>query len=310
MPKPQQRKDALSTLFAEPAEPGDALAGARQLPLALLDANPLQPRQVFDPRADADLAASIQADGVIEPVIVRPHPATPGRYLLVAGARRTRAARVAGLDTIPVIVREELDDLAAMFLTVQENLQRASLDIEDEGRQFQELLAWSGLSQRKLATRLGIGYNYLSRRVRLLKRPDLLAAVRAGTVPLNAALELLSDEHEEHPAPAVERSALDDAPLVPTLDTRVASEPAEGVSTRPADQATVSPGHSGLATGSVSPGHSAAALPFRWRPVQQFHTWLERTPPTSVPPDERAALRTQLATMRARLEAWEQALET
>src|SRR6476659_2976443 len=92
------------------AEPGEELEGARLLPLELVDPNPHQPRQVFDAQADAELAESVRQDGVIEPVIVRPHPDAPGRYLIVAGERRTRAARAAGLPTIPALVREDLDD--------------------------------------------------------------------------------------------------------------------------------------------------------------------------------------------------------
>src|SRR5689334_6869651 len=143
MPAPKTARRLFASLDTTP---GSDLEGARRLPLDLIVANPHQPRQVFDAVSDAELAASIAQDGVIEPVIVRPHPTEAGRYLLVAGERRTRAARAAGLAEIPALIRDDLDDTTAYLLTVQENLQRASLDIEDEGRQFEALLGLTGLS--------------------------------------------------------------------------------------------------------------------------------------------------------------------
>jgi ParB/RepB/Spo0J family partition protein len=268
-----------------PAQPGTALAGARRLPLDLVDANPAQPRQVFDVQADAELRESIAQDGVIEPVIVRPHPTAPGRYLLVAGERRSRAARAAGLTDLPAIIREDLDDTTAYFLTVQENLQRASLDIEDEARQFQELLRLTGLSQRKLAERLGIDHTYLARRVKMLEeRPDLFPRVRSGELTWREALDLLHGATVETPGEVLHgATGADTGPTGEVLHGATAQERAA------------------LDTGA---GRNA----FRWRPWQTFATVVARTRPEDVPADERATFEAQLGQLEAQIQALRRAL--
>jgi len=177
--------------FLPDSEPGEELPNARLLPLECITANPYQARQVFAPDKLEELTASIREHGVLEPILVQAVAA--GQYRILAGERRYRAATAAGLTHLPALIREDLSEEAAAFITATENLQRADLDLEDEARQFAHLLQLTGLSQRKLAERLGIGFNYLSRRVRLLEHPDLLAAVREGRVPLNDALRQLSE---------------------------------------------------------------------------------------------------------------------
>src|SRR5215212_6650785 len=112
--------------FFQQAEAGEELEGARLLPLDLVDANPQQARQVFDETALAELAASIAEHGVLEPILVRP---LGERYQVVAGERRTRAARIAGLADIPALIRELTDEEAA-YVTAIENLQREDMDLE------------------------------------------------------------------------------------------------------------------------------------------------------------------------------------
>lgn len=271
--RPANQRNPLAA-FMTPAQPGAALEGARRLPLDLLVANPQQPRQVFDPTADSELRESIAQDGIIEPVIVRPHPAEPGRYLLVAGERRTRAARAAGLTEVPAIIREDLDDTAAYFLTVQENLQRASLDIEDEARQFQALRQLTGLSGRKLAERLGIDHTYLARRVKMLEeRPDLFPRVRSGELTWREALDLLHGATAEDTDPAGE--VLHGA----TLQERATLEEP------PTPRATATP------------------AAFRWRPWQQFATVVAHTRPEDVPAEERATFEAQLAQLEEQIQA-------
>ncbi len=160
-----------------PPEPGSELAEARLLPLDTLDTNPYQSRQVFHEATLAELAASIQAHGVLQPIVVR---AVGERFQIVAGERRSRAARLAGLLEIPALIRE-LTDAQAAYATAIENLQREDLDLEDEARQYQALLTLAGLSQRALAAQLGVSHNYIAERVRLLDRPDLLV----GRLPSN-----------------------------------------------------------------------------------------------------------------------------
>src|SRR5215212_319461 len=146
--------------FFQQAEAGEELEGARLLPLDVIDANPQQARQVFDERALAELADSIREHGVLEPILVRP---LGERYQVVAGERRTRAARQAGLREIPALVRE-MSDEAAAYATAIENLQREDMDLEDTARWLAYLQQLTGLSQRELAKRLGKTHNWVSRR--------------------------------------------------------------------------------------------------------------------------------------------------
>ena len=237
------------------------LANARRVPLDRIDPNPHQARQAFDPAALDELAASIAAHGVLEPILIR--PGREARYQIVVGERRYRAARLAGLREIPALIREDLSEVDAALITATENLQREDLDLEDEARQFAQLLALTGLSQRRLAERLGIGYNYLSRRVRLLERPDLLAAVREGRLPLNDALAQLSEDREAPDAPPlVERADLDAA----TAAEPGAADAADGVSA----------GHRGT--------HATA---LRWRYLDDAYRPLKRIAPERVPEPER-----------------------
>jgi len=235
------------------------------VPISLIDPNPNQARQAFDPVALEELAASIRAYGVLEPILLCHWG---DRYRIVAGERRYRAALSAGLPSLPALILDDIADTDLAMITAIENLQRANLDIEDEARQFSYLLSLTNLSQRELAELLGVGYNYLSRRVRLLERPDLLAAVRGRTLPLNAALAQLSDDRE--PArELIERDTLD---------------------------GSVSPGHMPprASSPSVSPGHTSTAQPPRWRYVEEAYRHVRRIEPREIPSTERAEWVSQL----------------
>jgi ParB family chromosome partitioning protein len=307
--KPAQRLDALAGLFGDTEEPGTELAGARALPLALIAVNPAQPRQVFDAEALDELAASIRQHGVLQPIVVRPHG---DGYQVVAGERRRRAAELAGLTEIPAIVRE-LDDTQAAVLTALENLQREDLDIEDEARQYEGLIALTGWSGRELARHLGKQRDYVNRRLALMQRPYLFEQIRAGDLTVKQALahiaavaqlplatvtydtedvvtpgaSTLSLDSEETPQP-VERPVLD-AEQAPSPNVqRPTSNPPPPT---PAEAPDV-----------VSP------VPFRRRPVDQFMTWVGRVDRRGVPPPERPALRRQIAELRAWLDRWEREL--
>lgn len=135
--------------------------------LAAIAPNPDQPRQTATPEEDAELAADIKERGVLQPIIVRP---LGGRYELVAGERRCRAARLAGLDQIPAIVRQ-YDDREARTVAAIENLQRKDLDPLDEARYFKFLAAEYNLSNRQIAEGLHKSASYVDQRMRLLQ-PD------------------------------------------------------------------------------------------------------------------------------------------
>ncbi|MDQ2809786.1 MAG: ParB/RepB/Spo0J family partition protein [Chloroflexota bacterium] len=171
-----------------PSGPGPRLAEAWHIPLDRIDLNPHQARQHFDEAALGELTASVRAHGVLEPILVRPVEDTE-RYEILAGERRYRAAQAAGLDSIPALVRQGVDDTAAQVITALENLQREDLLPGDEARQYHRLLDALGMSRRELAEHLGVDRNRIARLLTILdKGPALLDAVDAGDLSINAAL--------------------------------------------------------------------------------------------------------------------------
>lgn len=139
------------------------------------------------------LADSMRTLGVLEPIIVRPMPTLAGlRYQLVAGERRTRAARLAGLTTIPAMIRD-LSDLEASDIMLVENVNRADLDVVDEATAYQKRMDREGLTATELAARIGLSWQRVATRVRLLKLvPEALHLVRLGQLDQSSAL-LLAD---------------------------------------------------------------------------------------------------------------------
>jgi len=164
------------------------------LNLDLIDSNPYQPRLIFDNERLVELAASIAEFGVLQPIIVR---RAEGRYQLIAGERRTRAARLAGLKVIPAIVRDASDDHSAM-LSLIENLQREDLNIIEEIRGYARLLAEFDLTQEELARRLGRSQSGIANKLRLLRLPVIiqedLAAAGLSERHARALLRLPTEE--------------------------------------------------------------------------------------------------------------------
>ncbi len=141
---------------------------AQMLPLTSLAPNPQQPRRHFADQQLEELAASIKAQGVLQPILVRPLPGTaPQKYEIVAGERRWRASTMAGLAEVPVTVRE-LNDQEALVLALVENLQREDLNPLEEARGMQQLRDEFGLSQEDLAQRLGKSRSAIANTLRLL----------------------------------------------------------------------------------------------------------------------------------------------
>lgn len=141
--------------------------GVQEIDVDRIVPNPLQPRQVFDPEALEELAASIRQHGVLQPVIVVRDEAG---YALVAGDRRWRAARLAGLTTIPALVRDATPS-AALELALVENLQRADLAPLEEAAAYQVLIQEYGMTQAQVAGRLGRSRVAVTNRLRLLSLP-------------------------------------------------------------------------------------------------------------------------------------------
>jgi ParB/RepB/Spo0J family partition protein len=163
--------------------------GVRVIPVDNIDSNPNQPRTIFDAEALHELAASVREHGVLQPILVR--PLGSNRYQLVAGERRWRAAKEAGLVTIPALV-EELDDDTALEISIIENLQREDLSPLEEAAMYDRMVREHGYSIRKLAEKLGKDKGYLENRLRLADAPAEirdLVSVRKDT--LSHAYELL-----------------------------------------------------------------------------------------------------------------------
>ena len=141
----------------------------RELPVDLVKPNPNQPRTNFDPEALAALAASIEASGVVQPLLVRPLP--DGSYELVAGERRWRAAQQAGLERVPAVIRdqEEADRLQAALI---ENMVREDLNPVEEAKACAALIEDLGLTKEELAKRVGRSRPAVSNLIRLLELPD------------------------------------------------------------------------------------------------------------------------------------------
>jgi len=140
-----------------------------QLPVDAIHANPRQPRRRFEPEATTGLASSIKQQGLLQPVVVRPRQA--GGYELIAGERRWRAAREAGIDTLPALVRDA-DDRDTLLLALVENVAREQLSAVEEARAYATLVDEFELSLGDVAGRVGRSKSSVSNRLRLLELPE------------------------------------------------------------------------------------------------------------------------------------------
>jgi ParB family chromosome partitioning protein len=182
----------LGALIPTGHEEADTGARFDELPLDAIEPNPRQPRDVFDPDALAELVASILAVGVLQPVVVRELEA--GRFQLIMGERRWRAARDAGLDTIPAIIRETPDD-ALLRDALLENLHRQQLNALEEAAAYQQLLEEFGTTHEELADRIGRSRSHVTNTLRLLNlAPAVQRRVAAGVLSAGHARALLALE--------------------------------------------------------------------------------------------------------------------
>jgi ParB family chromosome partitioning protein len=166
-----------------------ASSGSLHLPLDAIVANPDQPRRHFVPESLAELAASIRMHGLLQPIVVR---RVPGGFQLIAGERRLRAARMAGLHEIPAVVRES-DERARMELALVENLQREDLPPLDEAGAYRTLMDEYDLTQEDVAGRVGKSRSAVANALRLLGLPEeVKARLRAGEITASHARAVLS----------------------------------------------------------------------------------------------------------------------
>lgn len=164
------------------------------LPIDEIEPNRDQPRKTFDETALAELADSIRAHGVLQPLLVR--PSADGSYRLVAGERRYRAARMAGLTEVPVTVREMTDEEESVFALI-ENLQREDLNAIEEAEGLKQLIESYGLTQEQAASRVGKSRTAVTNALRLLNLPQTVSdLVKNGKISMGHARALLSVEDE------------------------------------------------------------------------------------------------------------------
>ncbi|MDQ3760665.1 MAG: ParB/RepB/Spo0J family partition protein [Actinomycetota bacterium] len=245
---PLQRSDV------HPSTPTGWIAGAiyQEVPIGAIQPNARQPRQAFDEEALAELAHSIREFGLLQPIVVRALPAEPaigqlpaepaigrlgaGRYELVMGERRWRAAQQAGLDRIPAIVRSTADD-AMLRDALLENIHRVQLNPLEEAAAYQQLLEDFGVTHEQLASRIGRSRPVITNTIRLLKLPVAVQRrVAAGVLSAGHARALLSLEE-----PVVQES----------LAARIV---AEGLSVRATEEAvTLSRRDPGRTTPKAAP---------------------------------------------------------
>ena len=178
----------LTALFEEN---DTATAAAELLPILDVEPNADQPRKRFDDEAMAELTASVEKHGVLQPILVRPLPR--GGYRIVAGERRWRAARAAGLTEIPAVVRE-MSDAQAAQLAIIENLQREDLNPMEEALGYRTLMESYGLTQEQAATAVGKSRPAVANALRLLKLPASVAEmVETGKLSAGHARAILAE---------------------------------------------------------------------------------------------------------------------
>jgi ParB family chromosome partitioning protein len=164
--------------------------GVRTLPVASLRPNRLQPRARFDEAAIEELAQSIRAQGIVQPLVVTPQGEG---WTIIAGERRWRAARKAGLETVPVVVREVTDDRELLELALVENLQRTDLNSVEEAEAYAALQEKFGLSQEEVAVRVGKARTTVTNALRLLRLPEeVRELLREGRLTAGQARPLLA----------------------------------------------------------------------------------------------------------------------
>ena len=198
----------LGALFENYTEEPAGKTPYQLLPIYKVEPNPGQPRQDFDPVELQSLAESIEAHGIVQPLTVR--EVNGGYYQIIAGERRWRAARMAGLTEVPVVVMEA-DDRKVMELALIENLQREDLNPVEEAMGYRNLMDVHGLTQEEAAVRVGKSRPAVANALRLLNLPEsVLELLRSGSISAGHARAILQIKSEKKQQEAAQKiSALD-----------------------------------------------------------------------------------------------------
>ncbi|THD76853.1 ParB/RepB/Spo0J family partition protein [Thalassobius vesicularis] len=198
--KPRGLGRGLSALMADVSAAETRTDGATprrpdmSIPVEKIFPNPDQPRRTFTPDQLQELSASIKEKGIIQPLIVRERPGRAGEYEIVAGERRWRAAQMAQLHMIPVLVRD-FDDVEVLEVAIIENIQRADLNAVEEAAGYRQLMEKFGHTQEKLSEVLGKSRSYIANLVRLLNLPDEVQDyVREGKLSAGHARALITSD--------------------------------------------------------------------------------------------------------------------
>ena len=242
----------------------DTTPGRRAVPaegeveLDRIEPNPLQPRRHFPPESLEGLATSIKAQGLLQPILVRPKEGEEGRYQVIAGERRLRAARMAGLERVPVIVRA-VDDRNALTLTLLENLQREDLRPIELAQGLKELVERFGLTQVELARGLGVSREQVSNTLRLLKLPEKVRELLDAGLITPGHGRLLASLDSPEMAQALGELVVERDLTVRELEMLIADQAAVEIPTEPGS-GVKKPSEASYAPGKSSEPRRAASV--------------------------------------------------
>lgn len=201
----------LSALMADVNDVSPVAAPSQEqsiLPIEQIAANPDQPRRQFGPEELQELADSLKSRGVLQPLIVRPHPTDNGLYQIVAGERRWRAAQMAQLHELPVIIRA-MSDAEVLEIALIENIQRTDLNSIEEAASFRQLMDKFGHTQEKLAEALNKSRSHIANLLRLLSLPEpVQELVKAGKLTAGHARSLITAQNPQELARKVVEKGL------------------------------------------------------------------------------------------------------
>ena len=234
---PEAATAASSAALVDGAAAGDAApdrAGAvRRVAVADLEPGHFQPRVDFDPDALAELTLSIRERGILQPLLLRPHPEKTGRFQIIAGERRWRAAGAAGLHDVPAVIGD-FSDRDALAAALVENLQREDLNAIEEAEGYRRLIEEFGMTQDALAAAVGKSRAHVGNTMRLLRLPPSLHDdIRSGRLSAGHARALLT-----HPDPERAARTVIDRGLNVRQTEALAQRGTEAPAPRPRDPAT------------------------------------------------------------------------
>jgi ParB family transcriptional regulator, chromosome partitioning protein len=191
------------------AAPPSAREGLVEVAIDRITPNPYQPRKTFHDEGIQELAASVKEHGIVQPLLVT--KSGEGRFQLIAGERRFRAAKLAGLETVPVVVKDSVAGLDALEIALIENIQREDLNPIEEAIAYRQLHDEFGLTQEEVARRVGKERSTVANHIRLLKLPDKVKALVAeGQLSMGHARALLAVESPTQIVRLAERVVRDD----------------------------------------------------------------------------------------------------